>query len=705
MAAHPCPCVRGGNVTAYNYIEKKTIPSPVPVNLIIPGGSYDPVLGFNYAQIAREGLGYQKCQNGGTGLPPAGESSSSYTRFGSKIIAADRENSFFDGIDTSLAGIATLAGGQAPDFLKSGLAEVNSRVEQALKDYSASAPEKTAPALAAGLKATNSLIQKVDESNLAAGAKYDIRHELQVKRTQFNEAITQALGLSLEATLTPENPPTGRMAMFMGTPETFQVAIPGQKFWVNAHVVNQSSIPVQLEKVTLSGPVNENWTFISNSSGVGPLAGNKPTDIRFTVSVPDNAGFTRPYFTRSRIDRPYYDFIEKKYRNLTHMPYPLAAWADFVYEGVQIRMGQVVQSVKRVTGPGLVLNPLVVAPAISVTIQPSAGIIPLDAKSVSLSVTVHSNVKGPAKGTVKLELPEGWNSTPPVAELTTAKDGEDQTLVFKVSPKGLQQKSYTITAVAEYNGRTYKEGYRTTGYPGLRPYQLYRASTYATSGVDVKVAPDLSVGYIVGSGDEVPESLENLGIKVEELTPQDIATSDLSRFKVILMGVRTYAVREDLRTYNRRIIEYVKNGGVVIVQYNTPEFDNNYGPYPYTMSRNPEEVTDETSKMQILIPNHALFNWPNKITEKDFEGWVEERGSKFMQSWDPQYEALLETHDAGQEPQKGGLLFARYGKGIYVYCAYAFYRQLPDGVAGAYRLMANLVSLPANPQRGGAKSQ
>jgi hypothetical protein len=360
-------------------------------------------------------------------------------------------------------------------------------------------------------------------------------------------------------------------------------------------------------------------------------------------------------------------------------------------------MGQVVQSVKRVTGPGLVLNPLVVAPAISVSIQPSAGIIPLGSKSVSLSVSIHSNVKGPAKGTVKLELPEGWSSTPAVADLSTVKDGEDHTIVFQVAPKGLQQKSYKITAVAEYNGKTYKEGYRVTGYPGLRPYHLYRAATYSTSGVDVKIAPNLNVGYIVGSGDEVPESLESLGVKVEELTPQDVAGSDLSRFKVILMGVRTYAVREDLRTYNQRILDYVKNGGVVIVQYNTPEFDANYGPFPYTMSRNPEEVTDENSKMQILIPNHPLFSWPNKITEKDFEGWVEERGSKFMQSWDPQYEALLETHDAGQEPQKGGLLFARYGKGVYVYCAYAFYRQLPDGVTGAYRLMANLLSLPANP--------
>jgi hypothetical protein len=158
-------------------------------------------------------------------------------------------------------------------------------------------------------------------------------------------------------------------------------------------------------------------------------------------------------------------------------------------------------------------------------------------------------------------------------------------------------------------------------------------------------------------------------------------------------------VRPDLIANNARVLDYVRNGGVAIVQYNTPEFDHNYGPYPYEMGRNPEEVTDEASKVTILNPAHPLFQWPNRITERDFEGWVEERGSKWMRTWDPQYEPLLETHDAGQEPQKGGLLYARYGKGVYVYAAWAFYRQLPEGVPGAFRLFANLLSLPKNPKR------
>ena len=142
----------------------------------------------------------------------------------------------------------------------------------------------------------------------------------------------------------------------------------------------------------------------------------------------------------------------------------------------------------------------------------------------------------------------------------------------------------------------------------------------------------------------------------------------------------------------------MKNGGVVIVQYNTPEYDHNYGPYPYKMGSNPEEVTDEHSKVEILQPANPVFTWPNKITSKDFENWVEERGSKFLESWDNRYQPLLETHDAGQEPQKGGLVYASYGKGAYIYNAYAFYRQMPEGVPGAYRLFANMISLRKSPQ-------
>jgi hypothetical protein len=173
----------------------------------------------------------------------------------------------------------------------------------------------------------------------------------------------------------------------------------------------------------------------------------------------------------------------------------------------------------------------------------------------------------------------------------------------------------------------------------------------------------------------------------------DIVGGKLSGYDVVVLGVRAYAANPGLAAANGRLLEYAKNGGVVIVQYNLGPFE--YGPYPYSLG-SAEKVVDETAAVQLLMPENPVLNWPNKITPRDFDGWVEERGHGFMESWDPQYQALLETHDPGQDPQKGGLLVAKTGKGAYVYVALALYRELPEGVPGAYRLFANLLSLGKN---------
>ena len=686
-----------------NYTDGSVIKGELSASVEVPAGEYNPLLGLTYVQVSRLGLGNQKSQNGGTGLPPAEAEMNPYHRFASQVSVPDKEASIFDGIDVSLMGIASLVEGGAPAFLKDGLTQINSLVEKATADFSAQRPEAIAPTLAAGLKATNALIEKVAVSELSADSKFDVTHELKVKQAQFENALAESLGLSLLATVAPEKEPTGPFARFFGNPASFQIAIPGQEFWVKVHATNPTGVPVQLENVELQTPQGEQWTIDPTNQLGGALIGNQSKDLRFTVHVPQNAGFTRPYFTRPDIEQPYYDILEPKYLSLPLAPYPISATLHFTFDGVPFEISQVVQSVSRVNGSGTVFGPLALGPAVSVSIAPQAGIVPLGEKSFDLTVTIHSNVKGPAKGTVKLDLPEGWKA--PQEEFSTAKDGDDQTLIFHVTPGRLEEKHYTLTAVATYDGREYKEGYHTVGYSGLRPYNLYRASTYRTTGVDAKVAPGLNIAYVVGAGDEVPESLENLGIKVHFLSSGDLASGSLSKFDAIILGVRAYAAREDLKANNGRILDYVKNGGVVIVQYNTPEYDHNYGPYPYKMGSNPEEVTDENSKMEILAPTNPVFNWPNKITGKDFEHWVEERGSKFLESWDASYVPLLETHDPGQEPQKGGLVYARYGKGVYIYNAYAFYRQLPEGVPGAYRLFANMVSLAKNPQRVGAHSE
>lgn len=662
--------------------------SPLSVNVEVPEGMFDPLLGASYVQLAREGLGFQTSQNGGASIPKDGPLTSNYHRFGSTIDVPEKESGFFEGIDVSVGGIAALAGVEPPPFLRTGLTRMDEAAKKALASFSATEPDRCAPALADGVKATEALLAEAERSSLPARAKFDVLHELKIKRAQFNNALAQSLGLSVEGIVAPNTEPNPMMVMFMGNPETFRTAIPGQTFAVNVHAAVTGKAPVTLKAATLESYGGQPWPVKG--------AAAKGLDQRFQVTVPDGAPYTRPYFARPDIEQSYYD-VDAKYAGRPLAPYPLAAWADFTYNGVDVRVGRYVQTVKRIIGQGSVQEPLVVGPPIGVAISPRAGVVPLDAKSFSVTALLHSNVKGEAKGDIKLELPSGWTAQPPAAPFQTGGDGQDQSVTFTVTPRNLAEQSYKITAAASYNGKTYTEGYQTTGYPGLRPYFLYRPATYSTSGVDVKIAPELKIAYVMGSGDDVPSSLEHLGVHVSNLDAGEIAGGNLSRFDAIVLGVRTYAARPELRTYNGRLLDYVKNGGVVIVQYNTPEFDGNFGPYPYKMGNDPEEVTDEQSKVQILEPGNPLFQWPNKIGEKDFEGWVEERGSKWMKSWHPQYQALLEAHDEGQEPQKGGLLYAKYGKGIYIYNAYAFYRQLPEGVPGAYRIFANMLSLPKNP--------
>lgn len=683
-----------------NYITNRFEDGPVSVNVKIPVGTYSAVNGMSDQQISRTGLGHQKSQNGGGEVPPAGAAFSDYHRFGSRMPAADEEKSLFDGVDVSLTGIATLAGDQEHAFLTDGLSKINGLVEQATANYKVNEPSAIAPMLADGLAATNQLIEQVKSTSLTDEAKYNVLHELNVKRVQFNEALTLALGLSISANVTSDkmtaNPEPQRGFMRMEQPD-FPMAIPGQKFRVLVHLADDGADQVNVDKVTLT--LNGSTIDADSSAGRvnGSLDGGSVLNTLFWVQIPDDAAYTKPYFDRPGLDQAYYDVRDEQYRNRPVAPYPLQAEVTFSYHGVPIELSEDVQTVQREAGAGTVNEPLPIGPAISVHMVQSAGVIPLAAAYIPVNVKIHSDVYGPAQGTVRLDLPTGWKSMPETAPFSFDRDGQELIVSFKVAPTNLKEQGYPIQAVASYEGHEYKDGYVQTGYAGLRPYFNYSNASDEITAANLKVSPGLAIGYIAGSGDDVPAALEDLGIHVHFLTENDLATSDLAKYNEILVGVRAYAVREDLRTFNGRLMDYVKKGGVVVVQYQTPEFDHDFGPYPYVMTNNPEEVTDEHSKVTILDPKNPAMRWPNVITEADFSGWIEERGSKFLKTWDVKYEPLLATNDPGQDPQKGGMVIAHYGSGIYVYTAYAFYRELPLGVPGAYRIFANLLSLQKNP--------
>jgi LmbE family N-acetylglucosaminyl deacetylase len=679
-------------VRFHDYVSGKDIDAVPSTTLEIPEGNYDPVLGTTYIALARQGLGQQKSQNGGTGIPLAGEFKVPYHLYGSRVPAKATEQSMFEGINTSIGGMATLAPGKP--FLTTGLAQLAATIAQATKTFTPSEPTKLVPILATGLKQTQSLIEKIQSSNVTEEEKYNLTHELNIKEAQFNSAIIEALGVTLTAVVAPANPDRGRSGFAVEPQDTFTTAVPGQSFGVTAYLTNPSNLPIKVENVTLHPTGKTDWQITGAKPVTGATEGNQRQAADFKVTIPQDANLTKACFHRKDVEQSYYDLDSVDCLDHPLPPYPLEAWLDFTVDGVNVRTAQTVQTVQHVVGPGGVYQPLVIAPAISVAATATAGIIPLNQqKPASVNIRVHSNVATTTPAEVHLDLPQGWQSNP---ESVPFKGGQ-QTLTFAVTPKNLKAASYPIGTVAGYQGHQYTQGYETVGYPGLRPYNYYPAAPYKLAGVDVKVAPGLKVGYVMGTGDDVPQSLESMGVAVHLLQPADITAGDLSNWDVIVLGIRAYAARPELIAANNRLLDYVKQGGVLIVQYNSREYDHNYGPYPITLTGDPEKVVDEDNQVKILEPTNPILSWPNHITEADFKGWVEERGHSFMHSWDAHYQALTETHDPGQEAQKGGLLCARYGKGTYVYVAYALYRQLPEGIPGAYRLFANLLSLPKAP--------
>jgi LmbE family N-acetylglucosaminyl deacetylase len=681
-------------VRFFDYVNKKWIDHTPEANVSVPEGKQDPAAGLTFLQMGRQGLGQQKTQNGGVTIPPPAPRMAPYHRYGARVPVGAQENSLYDGIDVSLAGIASLAGGNAP-FLRDGLAQLSSSLDRIATDYRPDAPSAIAPILAETLSRTRALIEKVHASDLSDAGKNDVIYELRIKERQLEDALTLSLQLFLDASVAPAKEPTGAAAIFGGPPTTFTVAIPGMSFGVKERVLNSGTKPIRVEALQLSATDGKEWTIHSNGSPGAVLASDKEVELKFDVKAPADAALTRPYFSRPNQEQPYYTLDDPRYENLSTAPYPLVATARIQYQGADIAIRKYVMVRTRMDGIGIEANPLLVGPPISVEVSPAAGAVPLSEKSFAFSCTLRSNVKGAANGVLRLSLPEGWTSTPAECPYSMQHDGETQTVTFQVAPHDIRPKGYTIKAVAEYAGKKYEEGYRMVGYPGVRSYPYFRPATYKGVGVDVTTAPGLHVAFIPGTGDEVPGALQSLDIPVRVLSPSDLTNVNFDDFDAVIIGVRAYSARPELRAANARLVDYVKRGGVLIAQYNVQDFE--FGPYSLSLGSNPAKVVDEGSEVKFLEPANPVFNWPNKLSPSDFAGWEEERGHGFMEKWDPHYQALVETHDPEQKPQRGGLLVARYGKGFYIYDAFALYRQLPAGVPGAYRILANLVSLGKNP--------
>ena len=665
-------------------------------SLRVDTGMYDPLMGASYRQIASQGLSYQRSQGTGGRRADPGPAISAVELVDTVLPKQANERSLFEGMDTTLAGLAKLA--PSPDLERS-LSEIEKQVDAAIREFDARDPSRVLGLhVAPALGRLRLLIQSVERSAINQEARFDLLFRLRNKEDEFVRAGNLLTGVSYEVLVDPVRAPGPSQGAgeFFRSRATFAVAIPGQKFQVTGTFVNRGQ--VKMENVELGLSARGQIQSASKPSPGALLPFNDRAQRQFDVTVGENAEPTRPYWTRKDQYRDHlYEINQPQYLNLPYAPPELTGTAAWEVGGVRFTTRQPVQTVSMEGAAGEQRRLLMIAPAMSVQIQPQSGVIPVGRTTTpfTVNVGVMSNAKSDADATVRLELPSGWTASPPQATLHLTHEGEIQNAGFRVAVARLEAaKSYTVQALADYNGRSYREGYQIVAHHDLETRHLYRPATATLTGVDVKVAPGLKAGYVMGVGDEIPQALEQIGVKPQMLGPNDLATGNLAQFDVILVGIRASAVRPDYRTYNSRLLDYVKTGGNLIVHYQTQEFDAvAYGPYPFKMGRRAEEVSEEDARITVLDPANPVFNGPNKITAADFEGWVEERGSKFMNEWDPRYTPLVECHDRGQPPQKGGWLQARYGKGTFTYNAYAFYRQLPAGVPGAYRLFANLISL------------
>jgi len=456
-----------------------------------------------------------------------------------------------------------------------------------------------------------------------------------------------------------------------------------------------------------------------------------------TIDVPTNTRVSEPYWHRAG-ETGRYTFDGDAPFGLPYRPTPFFVQVTFGFAGNEDVVGGL-DVVHRYQGDifgGEKRSELLVVPAASVRVAPEIAIIPSSSRGATattstngsngstgrgtpatnavgrgrgatplaappqasreIRVTVVNDLKGAAEGTLHLELPQGWSAQPVQQALKFSREDESQTIRFDVRPPAnVGTGEYHVKAIFSENGADFTRGYQVIEYPHIRRQHIYHTADVTLKVIDVKMVPNLTVGYIVGVGDEVPPAIAQLGAKVEMISSDDLAWGNLSRFSTIVTGVRAYERRDDLRANNARLLDYVRDGGTLIVQYNKFEFNEaQYGPYPAKVSS--DRVTDEFAPVKLLAPADPIFNAPNRITDATWKNWVQERGLYFLGDHDSRYRELLsidEPFPYNKGEKLGSLVSAQWGKGRWVYVGLGLWREIPAGVDGAYQLLANLISL------------
>jgi len=450
-------------------------------------------------------------------------------------------------------------------------------------------------------------------------------------------------------------------------------------------------IPVQVQAISRTAAAFPSKITVQTAkSDAKVLLPNQQLVFTEQLST-DQIGLTQPYWLEKKhpIGSYVVDSLSKLGRPENQAPSLGALLVTIGGQQLSINRPLVYKSTDPVRGE--LYQPLTIAPPITASLAEKAYVFNGNTER-QMPVTVRS-FKDNSIGTVTAEAPAGWTVTPKSFEVKFDKAGEEQSLVFNLKPGGVTSAGTFALSIAT-DGKTYHQGFLPLSYDHIPVQTLFPFADAKVERLDLKIAGK-RIGYLAGAGDLTVPALRQIGYEVTVLTESQVLTSDLSGFDAIVSGVRLYNINEHIGAMQTKLMAYVKNGGTYVVQYNvnSPLKITELGPYPFKLSR--DRVTEEDAVVSFLAPESTLLNFPNKITPKDFEGWVQERGIYFTTAMDAKYTPILSMHDTGEQPNNGSLIVADYGKGKYIYTGLVFYRELPAGVPGAYRLFVNLLSAGA----------
>lgn len=678
------------------YVSEPFRPDPAfAPTLRLDTGRFDPVLGRSYFEIAMEGRSQHKSQE--QGVPELrGPQSSGVRLVASSVSAPSPEGHVFDGIDVSIAGIAAVAGLPAGSLAEE-LAAVQGSAQRAAEAFVPKEPARAIPALAEGLRAVRDTRRALEGTEATAEAKAEAAFLLLRKEREFEEALEAAAGVVVDALADTETVAAGETAIV-----TTRVFVPDPR------VVTVGSIDLR---------VPAGWKVVATTAPPPAPGRRRPraetalSEASFEITVGGDAAPTQPYWLHSPRRGDLYQWPDGAARGRPFGDPVAEAVVGLEIGGAAVSARRAVQY--RLIDParGELRRDLDVVPALTLDVEPDLLVLATSAadRARQVSVRIEKGARSPLAGQVRLDLPPGWRSEPVEAPFRLDARGERVGIHFRVSvPRGAEASAYRVAARASVGDRTFDRALRAIEYPHIQTHRLYSRAEAVVRVFDLQVAP-VRVGYVMGSGDRVPEAIRSMGLSLALLDEDALSTGDLARFDTIVVGVRAAQVRPDFVATHGRLLDFARQGGTLLVQYQRPEYaERALPPFPAKICG---RVTDEAAAVTILRTAHPAFTFPNRIGPGDWEGWVQERSLEHLDDFDPRYRTLLEAHDPGEGHMDGSIVVAELGRGRYVYTGLSFFRQLPAGVPGAYRLFANLLSLPkagagsagAKPARGSSR--